>query len=229
MLRCSIFIPVTDISSSLAMRKLPDHWFQRFDGDPLIVPIPENIPPEFDILRFNLKDKSDEKRFRLTRQRIDFEIAPQNLSKASINRDEFYRDAIKFLNEFLGIFTIKILRMAVNIHRYRKHDNPGLYLAQHFCRDEWWAKSPMNRPEHFEINSHKRFVLYNELTVNSWVRNKAGRILSNQEPIILIEQDINTLKEDENILNFREKELSDFYTKTPNELDHILSLYFPEK
>ena len=226
MVRALVFIPAMQAPISQIIRKLPERWFERFTEDPLTIPLPEGAPQE--IPRLHLRDTNDEKRFRLSMQRFDFELVSQNLEEDRINLYTFYTEAIDYIKEFIELFNLKIIRLAINMHRFVKHNDPGLYLAQHFCREEWWFEAPMNRPKHYEINTHKMFNIYDDLFVNSWVRNKAGRILSTDEPIVLVEQDINTLKEDVDIRKFEFEDVEKFLKNVPIELDYILKLYYPE-
>ncbi len=229
MLRCSLFIPLIEIGSSVILRKIPDEWLTYFDGDPLTLPTPQNMPPDVDMLRLALKDTKDEKRFRLTKQRIDFELAPQIPSDIQIDIGRFYSDAIKYLVEFIDQFDIRFNRMAVNVERFAQHENPGLYLAQHFCREEWWLEKPLNRPKHFELHAHKRYEIYDNLTVNSWVRNKTSEITKTGDSIILVVQDINTLKEDIGIKKFDNRDIEKYIKNISNEMEKILSFYYPRK
>jgi hypothetical protein len=89
--------------------------------------------------------------------------------------------------------------------------------------------APFNRPEAFEIHAHKRFKM-GEFLVNSWVRCKSAiaSSASEMQPIVLVEQDINTLAEDVPSKVFRKAEIEAFFAKVSTEARTILNLYFPK-
>ena len=100
-----------------------------------------------------------------------------------------------------------------------------MYLAKHFCRDEW-LKSPLNRPETFELHAHKQFALFDKVMVNSWVRNKTGTLVGTDEAVVLVEQDLNTREED-NERDYSASDLDHFFEAAVRELDVMLGLYYP--
>ena len=80
------------------------------------------------------------------------------------------------------------------------------------------------------MHAHKRFRLTNEFEVNSWVRNKTGTISGEHpEPIVLVEQDLNTRAEDAERRRFSAEEIARFFSAVSNEFDVILRLYYPEE
>jgi hypothetical protein len=87
---------------------------------------------------------------------------------------------------------------------------------------------PLNRPESFELHAHKRFAM-DGFQVNSWVRNKTGRVSIDQDPeaIVLVEQDINTTPEDIQSRSFSSEEIRRFFVTAASELESILRLYYP--
>jgi hypothetical protein len=93
----------------------------------------------------------------------------------------------------------------------------------------------LNRPESFEIHAHKSYVL-GALTVNSWFRAKSGIMIGTDKarlPIILVEQDLNTVQQNLDTEPVKTAELGPsatdaFFRGCPEELDVILSLYFPD-
>ena len=81
----------------------------------------------------------------------------------------------------------------------------------------------------FEIHSLKRYDLTAEIVVNSWIRCKTGRRTDPDRtyPAVVVEQDINTLAELLAISNINSETRSLFFKTVPNEMDSILSQYFP--
>jgi hypothetical protein len=227
MLRASIFVPEIQSPANLIYRKLPERWIELFDGEPTLIPVPEGAPSGIPIMQLN--NKTGELQFGMSRVRIDFELRSQSTEKPIESVISFFEQVIDYLNELVNTFKLTVQRLAVNTHRFAIQENPGLYLAQHFCKEKWWVESPMNRPKQFELNAHKRFDLYGDqsLEVNSWVRNKTGISTITNESLIIVEQDINTLPEEIDVRRFSEQEILKFFLQNIKELDHILALYYP--
>ena len=69
------------------------------------------------------------------------------------------------------------------------------------------------------------FRLTDQLTVNSWVRNKTGKLTGTDRPIVVVEQDLNTLAEE--MRDFADADIQTFFDAASIEFDTILQLYYP--
>ncbi len=225
-LRASVFIPEIQSPANLIYRKLPERWIELFDGEPTLIPVPQGAPSNIPIMQ--LTNKTGELIFGMSRVRVDYEFRSQNIEEPIKSIDSFYKQAIDYIIEFVKTYKLTVQRLAVNTHRFVKQEDPGLYLTQHFCKEKWWKKAPMNRPKQFELSAHKRFELYNGLDVNSWIRNKTGISMTTSEPLVIVEQDINTLPEEMDVNRFSERDMKKFFLHNIKELDHILALYYPK-
>jgi hypothetical protein len=65
--------------------------------------------------------------------------------------------------------------------------------------------------------------------VNSWVRNKTGTLTAEgaERAIILVEQDLNTLAEEQAERTFSAGEVRDFFDLATRTFDEVLNLYYP--
>ena len=125
-------------------------------------------------------------------------------------------------------------RLAFILHSVASTKEPAKTLVEHFCQERWFS-APLNRPENFELHAHKSFQMSDEFKVNSWIRCKTGiRSASEEnqlspgiEPVILVEQDINTLNETAGTTVFDAESMERFLQHAPREMQHILGLYFP--
>jgi hypothetical protein len=221
--RAAIFIPGSQFMAQHIYVKLPTRWHERFDGNPTMLPVSEEHPPEVPLLI--LQSQSGEWRCSITRARIDLF---HNTSSTDHHVDPrmFFEEACDFLIEFREVFNLRVGRLAAICTRYLEMERPGQVLANHFCREDR-LKSPLKRTESFELHAHKRFHLYEDLNVNSWIRNKTGTLRINNSPIVLVEQDINTLAEQAPTREFDNQEIRAFFDHTSEELDTILALYYP--
>jgi hypothetical protein len=152
----------------------------------------------------------------------------KKLDAPIIDIDQFYSDAIGFLSLFKETVDCRIGRLAAVRTLYAIHDNPGLFLARHFCKDIW-DEAPLNRPENFELHAHKVFPLSDKFTVNSWARSKTGNLTEEKKKkrIVLFEQDLNTLAEEAKDNSFNSEDIALFFDQIIPEFDNILKQYYP--
>jgi hypothetical protein len=63
--------------------------------------------------------------------------------------------------------------------------------------------------------------------MNSWVRCKTGHRIADQAPLVLVEQDINTLASDAESRSFGADQVRTFFDAIVEEAEEILRKYFP--
>ena len=223
-LSATVFMQNCSLSGQVVFRKLPEKWFTLFDGDPIMMPLPEGAPREIPVLI--LRSKSQNWSCSFTSERIGFQWT-MNEAQKELDVSIFFAQAVEFFDDIKAVLNIQIGRMAAICHRYIVCDNPGILLAAHFCKDRW-LEAPLNRPENFELHSHKKYMIYDELEVNSWVRAKTAILSPTKEPVIFVEQDINTLAENIDI-NVNDEDMSKFFNYAQSELDKVFGLYFPKE
>lgn len=147
-----------------------------------------------------------------------------------LSLDKFLSSSTLLLKSFKKTFGPRIGRLACICQRFARSDASGRFLAGHFCRPAL-LETPFNRPENFEIHSHKVFPLFAGCKINSWMRVKTAQLSAEPAPaplVIIAEQDFNTLLEEEPDRAFDDSDISRFYKACPKELDHVLDLYFPK-
>jgi hypothetical protein len=220
--QATLFTPDAEVSPARFMTRLLAEWIGRFDGEPTVIPFPEEVPKE--VPKIILESRDHQWRCEVASGRVNlfWRRQPGGVEMALA---EFYRTALPLLLQYRDFIACPIRRLAAVVTRYVVNDQPAVYLARHFCQERWLA-APFNRPENFELHAHKRFQLSEGITANSWVRNKTGKLRDTSSPIVLIEQDLNTLTE-ETDREFAEAEIRRFFEAASSEFDTILNLYFP--
>jgi hypothetical protein len=199
-----------------------------FDGEPTVLPaIPEGAPIEFP--RIILESRAHEWRCELSPARANLFWRRTKSTATHIEVADFFRKAADPLLQYADMLSTRVARLAALATRFAEHETPGLYLARHFCKEDW-DKAPLNRPENFELHSHKTYTLPSGLMVNSWARSKTGMLKAeaDQRPIVLFEQDINTLAEAAPTKAFHKADIKRFFDDVGSELNTILGLYFPD-
>jgi len=225
--QATIFTPDGDLAVSKVMKDLYPSLAERFDGEPTILPsMPEGAPPE--IPRIIFESTSQEWRCEFSPARINVYWRRTSSTEACVSLGDFFRDAVEILRNYAAQLSPRIARLAALTTRFSPHEEPGLFLAGHFCKDHW-GKAPLDRPENFELHAHKRFTLASDFRVNSWARSKTGKLIGGrvEKVIILFEQDLNTIAEEAPEKDFSEAEVEKFFLAAAPELDRILKLYYP--
>ena len=85
-------------------------------------------------------------------------------------------------------------RTALIVQRYCQTADPAKLLIERFCNKES-ADGPLRRSSSFELHNHKVYLPdYEEVVyeINSWMRCKSAK-QENGEPVLIVEQDLNTL------------------------------------
>jgi hypothetical protein len=197
-----------------------------FDGDPVVLPLPSDAPPE--LPRIILQDKTGS---------LKLEVAPLriNLHRIKINEDDKVNvnDSIllaaDIFKDYLEKTGAKCGRIATVLKRFSLKDDPGREIANHFCKENF-LEMPFDRPASFELHARKRYNLSESFEVNSWVRIKSGNVNYPSVPslpIVLVEQDINTISEVMEVKQYTGDEILSFFQLIFAELNNILQLYFP--
>ncbi len=123
-------------------------------------------------------------------------------------------------------------RLALIVYRSARVPEPAQALVSRFCdvgaKDQSSVAAPFRNSKGFQIHNHKQYQLPGtSLIVNSWVRCKSATMATNNEPVILVEQDVNTLAEATETSQFSIDELERFCRSSLSETNGVLDLYFP--
>ncbi len=219
-----IFTPDLIIGNKLKLADL----FQvlsgnKFDGELISVPIPQNAPFDFPRIILNSQDGAWKLEVSPARTNIIF-LKPLNLSI-------FVPSAVDFANFVKNIFTAyvqttqtKVQRLAFVSERYAKINeiDPPSFIANRYCREEYTNKIFKNL-EAFEIHALKKYKLEG-FDINSWVRLKSANLSDEAKtPILLLINDINTLSESD--ISFSEKQIQHYFEIIPEHLEKITGLY----
>lgn len=224
--QATLFTPDKELSTRRLLADLAPEWTSRFDAEPIALPQAEGMPSE--VPRLRLESQTKAWVCQIAPIRIDIFWRRSAPDTPQISIESFFSQVSPLLIEYKRVSGSRIGRLAAVINRYSEHSSPGIFLSRHFCRDRW-IQSPLNRPENFELHAHKRYLLETGLTVNSWIHHKTGQVSSagaEARPIILVEQDLNTLAEEEH--DFGNDAIRDFFSLVTNEFDKILGLYYPD-
>lgn len=221
--QATLFTPDAEVSPTRFMTRLLAEWTGRFDADPMVIPLPDGVPKE--VPKIVLESRDHQWRCEVASARMNLFWRRPQTETVGIGLPEFYQTALPLLLQYRSFIASPVRRLAAVVNRYAVIDKPAVYLARHFCQERW-IDAPFNRPENFELHSHKQFRLTDGIDANSWVRNKTSKLSDTNHPIVLVEQDLNTLAEDVD-REFEEHEIRRFFEGASVEFDSILNLYYP--
>ena len=224
--QASVFTPDGGFSAAKILKLFYPQQSVVFDASPMVLPVPEDAP--FEIPRIIFESASHEWKCQLSPVRVDVIWTRTKSTQTKLSIGDFFRKAGEVLIQYADVLGTRVARVAGVAKRFCEHEAPGIYLARHFCKERW-DSAPLNRPENFELHAHKTFLLANEFQVNSWARCKTGLLAESAppKPIVMFEQDMNTLAEAATDKDFQAEEVKRFLLAVAKEADVILRLYFP--
>lgn len=204
------------------------HFPDLFTGPMQVLPLPAQMPGE--IPHVSLQSADEQWQLKMAPARSDcfwmkVDAQPELDLKTAANQ------CAKVIQLYAADSGVGIGRLAFVVNRVCPNDNPAKTLVERFCTPEC-QREPLNRSQSFEIHNHKVYTLEHagiSLTVNSWVRCKTAQIASTNQPIILVEQDLNTSEEDAATRRFTAAETAAFFECVIGETDSILHKYFPSQ
>lgn len=198
-------------------------WAGRFDGEPVVLPKAAELPPE--IPRFGVVSRDDVWKIQVSSNRADIFWQLNSIDQPVVEDSEFSRVAVEALAPLISQnAAIRVSRLAFIVKRVWAVDEPGALLARHFCRDSLLA-GPLNRPKEFQLHAHKVYRPDGFVDVNSWIRWKTALREPEHVPCVSLEQDLNTLGEEEPRAAFTPAMVAEFFMRTPIEARAVLDLY----
>lgn len=220
-LQMGIFTPALRFSSSEILGKLMGKFPDTFDGDPVAIPLPPDAPKE--IPRLILPSSDGKTKLEISESKANF-FRYRTEDDGVIDVNSWLKRGSDVFEEYIKCTFAKVGRLALVAIRFLENPNPGSTLAQHFCKEKW-IREPFNRPESFEVHSHKKYE-FSHFKVNSWVRCKSGILKKDNAPIILVEQDINTVSEEIDKKGFDNKQIRSFADLATKEQESVLNKYW---
>lgn len=225
-----VFTPELQLNINRVIAELVGKYSDRFNGDPVVIPIPPDAPRE--IPRIILKNQDESWKAQFSSTRLDIIWLRNYLKNDVLDITDFLNYSDKIFSSYRELTKTRFGRLALIINRIQKSSDPGKELASHFCKQQWLQSKALNRPENFELHAFKKYKVNEEIgEVNSWIRHKTVRVkvdMTNIANAISVEQDLNTLQE-RNEPDDYESLRKIFFKTAPNEMGKIFALYYPTR
>jgi len=197
-----------------------------FDGDPIMLPIPPDAPPEFP--RMILKSKDEKYVLEIKSSRIDFVVKSDQKDKSQKNYPatliKDYQDKLQFLSSsIISIFKAKIVRIGLILNIQFKVNDAVAVIKKSYVNDSKFTK------EAYDLNiGFLNKETLNGIDANIWFRANALRLPEKDKDnkILLVMFDANTVPE--KVLDLSDQNITDFTETTIKYLDKNLKSYLPE-
>lgn len=227
LVQTAIFTPEhAAFTSGKAVATILGRFQDRFDGELQVLPLPAEVPPE--IHRVVLQSSDSRRRLSVAPVRIDSVWRnPVAASPASLR--EVASECAEVQEHYVEAMRVRVGRVALVVHRGCPVENPAQALIRRFC-NEASQREPFNHSESFEIHNHKVYAPQRkgiDYSINSWVRCKTAKLVADNRPVILVEQDLNTLATEMESRRFDPAQMRAFFQMATVEADEILRKYFP--
>jgi hypothetical protein len=215
---------VNEFSPARVFAAVFESYRARYTGAPISLPLPDGAP-DF-VPAVVLKSADDTWRL---------DAAPARLTSTwSRTRDDHnlsLHDAVDACAEVVAHYIaetgVRVARLALVVRRSCRDPAPPQTLIARFA-SERAAAGPFRNSRTFEVHNHKAYPVaaLDDLRINSWMRCKTGFVVSPDRPAVIVEQDLNTLAEEQDQQSFSPARSSQFFAAVAKEADEILQIYF---
>lgn len=227
-LQLTIFTPNIFFKKNKILKDIMESYSDKFDGDFISLPIPDNAPKE--IPRLILSDSDKKYRFEVAESRANFHIFSKETFEIESNLKLHLNFYFQLIDKYIKSTNAIIGRMAIVINKIIEKENPTNFLVKYFLDKKFYKNIHFNNLNDFELNFRKIIPL-NKINVNCWVRCRNSKaIVRNKKRFdsILVMQDINTLSEELEQKNYSIKNLEEFVKIAFDKHSEILKEIFFE-
>jgi len=132
LVQASLFISDFSFSTARILKTLLNHCSDQFDGDPTVLPLPDDAPKEIPRIILERKDKS--MKLEITPVRLNlFRRKTQNEDK--ISPKSFLSSQPDLLRKIIKDMGADCVRMAVVLERFCFKKEPARDIAIHFSKE----------------------------------------------------------------------------------------------
>ena len=200
---------------------------KRLDGEPVILPIPQDAPADIPRVLLSSADKKWSLQISLARTNLFYEPTIEDAVRVSVG--EFGSVASSFFRPYQEKLDLRVQRLALVTERISQEEAPASYIVDKFCKKELGQKGgPFSNMRGFEVNSLKRYQ-WEGFKLNSWVKFRSAHRGTKPEDkfrVIVLQNDLNTLPYDEDPeQEFSPQDIERFFYKTPGHLNEVLEVF----
>ena len=219
---CSVFTPDLVVTKSMKFLEVVNELLgDRLDGEPTILPIPQDAPGDIPRVQLASADKVWAVEISLKRTNLHY----QPPFGGSMDLGEFGSIASEFFSNYQKKLDLRVQRLGFVTDRVCPEENAPAIIAERFCKKEYLVEgAPFDRLRGFEVHSLKRYD-WKDFMLNSWIKFKSG-LHKKHGPFVGLHNDLNTIPyEEDQDREFTPDDVTRFFQKIPNHLNEILNLY----
>ena len=214
----TLFAATINLTNKVALVDQIDKALENlFNGEPLIMPLPENAPPEIPRIILNSKDQE----FSLNISPVRIDLIFNNKKQASMEFKKLSEQMKKYMDLIVKIlisqFSSSFVRMGIiNITKIET-DKPLEKLNLYLNTSKSEVKSKKEVQLHFyEVEEGK------EEKYNNWIRLIAQEYDPNRPGLIMI-NDINSINTEGNIINVQQ--ISQIFENVLTKMEENIATY----
>ncbi len=219
-IQAALFIASIDLTNKITVaNELKSSLIKIFNGEPLILPIPDDAPPEIPIIILKSKDES----FALNIARSRIDLFFKNIRNADISVDSVSSDLLALINDISRIlfkkFSCTINRMGTIATLSLDKEDSVTDLVSHLDGKYFNASGKCEAQVHLLSKED-----LGEYQVNNWVRVVAQDHEPRNDKLLVV-TDINTQREA--IRNYDLDKIIHFFKLAFTQIKNSTKLYAP--
>lgn len=228
-LQLVIYTPEIFFKKSTILQKIMESYSDKFDGDIVSIPIPDDAPKE--IPRLSLFDSQKKYKFETAINRTDFHIISKESFEIESNLEFYINFYLELIQKYIKCTEASIGRMAIVVTKYIEKENPTNFLVKYFYDKTLVENKHFNNLNDFELRFRKVISLKN-FKINSWVRCKNAKVnfgtKKNFDSVLVI-QDMNTFSEELELKKYSVQDLKEFINLALDKQSNILRNIFSKE
>ncbi len=201
-----------------------EKYLNVLDGEPVILPIPDDAPVEIPRIQMSSKDKTYS--LSISKNRVDLILRYKKDELSNVSPfQELFENFLSLFQYLKNELNAKVTRLAIVTHWVIELD--GGSSAEHLLSKYINKEAPIARPRELEIHCLNRETL-SDFEANKWTRIRSAHDISlpHEDRLISFLLDINTLAE--NTYDFKKESIQAFLEESvrimKNTLESHLSL-----
>jgi hypothetical protein len=221
-IQTTVFTPGLSFAQGKILSFVLSELADKLDGTPISLPRADRLPPAVP----RIVVQSSDKRYKLEAAPARFNLYQLKIDAQSLPLSQFAAFAADASVKYIQHIGARVGRLASVLTRAAKIPDPAKEISERFCKPEF-AGSVFSGSETVEIHNHRRYRLLDRFHVNGWVRWKCGYEgpPEKRQRLLIVQQDINTLSEDLDSLEFGSEDIKEYFESMEGEFDATLSAY----
>lgn len=222
-IQCAAWTPVDSrLRPRSVLRQILAEWGEVYDGDPLVLPLPEDTPAEIPTVVIPSQDQRS--RIEVSSERVS--LVWQRITDSEADLDTATQDLSDRLIRIFGEQRRVMARAALMVTRITQGPQPASEVARELANPRL-VNGPLASVDGFEMHIYRRMELPEHGTVNTWMRFTPVMTRLTGAQHLSLQQDINTPEEERDSRQLDAQGVSSFVQAARHMCAQLLEEYFP--